>query len=140
MHCPTCNSDNVQKLSILYESGTNDIQTSSTTVGAGLGLGHTGGFGSAQTTTRGQSQSKLAQKAAPPAKKNYYPVLAILAGILLFMASSQFMFLFIAVLLIAGGGFLLYKAQIYNNTTWRELYEKWQKMWHCNKCGTIFYY
>lgn len=86
MQCTQCNSDNVQRLAVIYEGGTQKINTRSRTVGSGVGFGSGGlglGLGSASTTTTGQSQSVLAKKAAPPQKKSYIlPVALIIAGLL----------------------------------------------------------
>ncbi|TVT40240.1 hypothetical protein FNT36_12185 [Hymenobacter setariae] len=141
MNCPSCTSDNVQKLSILYELGTNDIRTSSVTTGLGGGLsrGSGLGLGTAHTSTKGTSQSKLASKASPPAKQSYKVALAIVLGILmLLVAAGNGFFLTIALLLIGGGGYLLYRAYLYNNNTWPPKYAIWQQSWHCNRCGDIY--
>ena len=60
LDCPKCGADHVQRLRVLYESGSSTI--SSTTVGmatAGDGLG----IGVAETATR--QQTLLAQRCAP---------------------------------------------------------------------------
>jgi hypothetical protein len=139
MNCPSCTSDNVQKLSVLYELGTNDIRTSSVTTGLGGGFHGGGALGAARTSTTGTSQSKLASKASPPAKQSYKAALTIVVGLMLMLfGTGNGTVMTIALLLIALGGYLLYKAYTYNNTSWPPKYAAWQQSWHCNKCGDIY--
>jgi hypothetical protein len=72
MICKNCNSENTQKLSIIYENGTNNISTNSKTVGVGFGGGGGIGIGRSSTNTSGTSQSILAQKVSPPKKNSYF--------------------------------------------------------------------
>lgn len=134
MECPQCKSDNTQRLSIIFQSGTQHISTTSTTFGGGGGTGF--GIGSATTTTSGKSQSYLASKAAPPPKKSYKWVPLIVFVAIVIAIYTQ------AVLLgaiIAGvGGYIAYKAFRYNKDVYPGLRAVWLKSWHCNKCGTIY--
>lgn len=141
--CTKCSSDNVQRLEVLYEHGTQNINTSSDTVGVGIGSGF--GGGGAKTTTSGTAQSKIAQKAAPPASKTYRAwIITIAIGALwfyLYANTSMFHavnFIIFGVILVGIGGFGCYKAFSYNKNQYVELYEKWLKAWMCNKCGHIF--
>jgi hypothetical protein len=59
--CPSCGSENWQKLSVIRESGTQSVKTST----AGVGVSG-GGFGVGSASTAGVQQSVLAQRAAPP--------------------------------------------------------------------------
>ncbi len=139
MQCTKCQSDNVQSLSVIYESGTSQINTRSRTTGGGIGFGG-GGLGGAvgggRTTTSGTQQSHLAAKAAPPKKKPLSPAfIAVGIGLILVMAGLPAVFLIIAV---AIGIFLGYRAWKYNKEEFPPKYEVWTRSWHCNKCGTIF--
>lgn len=138
MQCTQCNSDNVQKLSVIYEQGTQNIRTTGRTVGSGAGIGRGGlgaGFGTATTTTTGKSQSIAAQKAAPPDKKKIIiPIALIAAGLIVLFAIHAFT----GIALIAIGAFIFWKFTQYNNTTYPPLYAEWQRSWLCNKCGTIY--
>jgi len=139
MECPQCKSDNVQKLSIIYQLGTQKINTSSRSFGSGVGGGRggfIGGFGSSSTTTTGTSQSLIAKMAAPPAKKTYVAtvILFLIGGIILATGS----YIFIGLLLIGGGGFMAYKDYNYNQNEWPPINKNWQNSWHCNKCGEIY--
>jgi len=139
MECPQCKSDNVQKLSIIYQHGTQKINTSSRTFGSGVGGGSRGlgvGFGSAHTTTSGTSQSLIAKMAAPPAKKSYkFTALLFLFGALLLSFGD---YGFLGILLIGLGGFLAYSSYMYNQNEWPPKNKQWQSSWHCNKCGDIY--
>lgn len=131
--CTQCGSDNIQRLEVIYEHGTQDVNTRSKTMGVGVGSGL--GLGGAKTETSGTSQSKMAQKSAPPTKKKMMiGVIMIFLGIALTVLR---LFIF-GVPLAALGGFLIYKAVLYNKNQFPALYETWLHAWMCNKCGTIF--
>lgn len=137
MNCQSCNSENTQRLQVAYEYGTQDISTQSTTTGIGLSRGGLG-VGGAVTSTSGQSQSILAQKAAPPAKKPYkWPVIALIVGLLALAQGSEGV---VAGLLFSGvGGYFLYSRYTYNSQVWPDLHQHWTTGWVCHKCGNIFY-
>jgi hypothetical protein len=138
MQCKTCNSDNVQKLSVVYEQGTQNIKTKGRTMGSGVGVGRGGlgaEFGTATTTTTGKSQSIAAQKAAPPEKKKIaIPILLIAGGIIIMAAMN----VLVGLVALAIGGFLFWKYFQYNKNTFPPLYDTWQQSWLCNKCGAIY--
>lgn len=137
MQCTQCHSDNVQKLSIIYQSGTQTINTTSRTVGGGAGLGGFLGGGGASTRTTGQSQSHLAAIASPPKKKGYMiPYVIIVLSIIAVMAKLISGGVFLLPLALAV--FLIYRAFMYNKNQWPPKYQEWSKLWHCNKCGAIY--
>lgn len=133
MECPQCKSDNTQRLSVIYQSGTQQIQTRSRTYG---GVGGSGfGLGGATTNTSGTQQSYLAQLAAPPKKKPLaVAVLLVLAGI----GCCMYVHALLGVALIGTGAFLGYKAFTFNRDEYPGQYAIWQKSWHCNKCGATY--
>lgn len=140
MQCVKCNSDNVQKLSVIFQSGTQNINTTSRTFGSGIGFGNGGGLlgvGSASTKTTGQSQSHLAGIASPPKKKKYdIPLLIIFFAIVALVAniiSGAFFILPLVAAVLFG-----YRAYQYNKTQWPPKYQEWSNSWHCNKCGVIY--
>ncbi len=138
MQCPHCHSDNIQKLSVVYEHGTQNIQTTGRTRGSGIGFGGGGlgaGIGSARTTTKGKSQSIAAKNAAPPDKKKIIIPIAMMGVGLLII---KFIHVFPGLLFIAGGGFIFWKFWQYNKNTYPPLYQQWQRSWLCNRCGEIF--
>lgn len=136
MICPKCNSENVQKLSVVYESGTHNINTQSNTAGGGYAFGNGGGFFTvgATTRTRGIQQSMLAEKATPPKKRPYFPCVAFFFGILFILLD----FVFLGVVFMIVSPIYGYFAYQYNTHTWPNLYHEWNALWHCNKCGELY--
>ena len=137
MQCPKCKSKNTQRLEVIYEHGTSDINTTSNTVG--VGYGGRLGAGGAVTKTSGTSQSIIAQKASPPEIRSYSAVIwcSIIGLILLFNAEGfwQLVGLGFVVLAIYMG-----KANFeYNKSEFPKLFEEWEKSWYCNKCGNIYF-
>jgi hypothetical protein len=133
MQCTQCGSDNVQRLSIIYQSGTQHISTTSTTFGAGGGTGF--GVGSATTSTSGTSQSYLAVKAAPPLKKSYRSILLLIPGIGVAGLAESILPLLV---LAAIAALRCYHSFRYNKGVYPGLRATWLKSWHCNKCGIIY--
>ena len=64
MQCPKCGSENCQRLEVMYELGTQDINTVSRSAAIGSVAGR-GAAGIGSTTTEGQSQTRMAEKASP---------------------------------------------------------------------------
>jgi hypothetical protein len=132
MQCPQCNSDNTQRLEVIYDAGTHDIRTKSTGAVGGLGTGGVTDMilGAAITanTTKGTQQTIAAQKAAPPQQKR-------LATWLKWIAFLGIFFLFIPTIIVA---FVWFRNMKWNKTEYVALYEEWQRTWYCNKCGNIF--
>jgi hypothetical protein len=131
MKCPKCESENTQRLEVVLHGGTQNINTTSASVG---GVMRGGAFG-ALTKTSGQSQSVLAQKATPPAKKKYGFALAMIIMGTLFVGNS----LWIGLLPLAIGLFVGYTALQFNSKQWPSLYKTWLDSWLCHKCGTIYH-
>ena len=137
MQCDKCNSDNTQRLEVVFENGTSNINTRSHSAGAGIGGSF--GVGGVTTKTSGVSQTMQGEKAAPPSKKPFkWAVISIIAG-WLFLSGSGGM-LAIGALLIATGAYFIYAAFNYNKNDWPPLYKYWQECWLCNKCGTIYHH
>lgn len=137
MNCPSCQSENTQRLQVAYEYGTQNISTESRTVGIlGQTQGGAGGVGSVTKTT-GQAQSILAQKAAPPAKRSYkWPIIIFLIG-MWFITQPHIMVYGLPFLGI--GAYWWYLSFTYNSQVWPGLYQKWTTGWVCHKCGSIYH-
>jgi hypothetical protein len=138
MNCPSCQSDNTQRLQVVYQHGTQDIATESVTFGT---LGTSGGGGSsgmeATTRTTGRSQSILAKKAEPPAKMSYkWPLFILVIGLI---GRNHGLSQWLPWLFVGGGIYLLYRAIRYNFRTWPSHYQEWKTGWVCHKCGNIYY-
>lgn len=148
MQCPACKSDQTQRLEVIYEGGTQDVSATSYTAGAGI-LGASSaklGLGGAVTATSGQSQSKLAQRVAPPMKKSLkWPVILAAIGLLLLMSALSSKgtgdtagAVPVALVFAAPGAFWLYFVINFNIKKWPSLYREWSLNWYCNKCGSVF--
>jgi hypothetical protein len=134
--CSSCQSDNVQKLSLVYESGLTQLNGKQSGVGVGLGSGGVGlGLGSSKI--KGVNQSLLSQKAAPPARKKplkvalYYLVAVFIVGGVFNGAQIIAWGLFIA------GALHAYANYRYNKIVFPKLYGEWDAQYLCQRCGTI---
>lgn len=143
MNCPKCQSANVQKVSVIWESGT--VQTQSTTTGIGYGSGI--GIGTAYSS--GKNQSLFAKRFAPPRE----PSLGVMAGAGVFIVGLVLgsliacVFWNISVLVaftiipttafgltIAAMGYVVSKGwKKYQSDT-----AQWNNTWACNACGSTF--
>ena len=136
MKCTHCGSENTQRLEVIYENGTQNINTSSTTVGGAHSSQFA--FGAAQTTTSGTSQSMMASKSAPPAQKEMLIFMGmIVIGLLCFYGG--FGFIVFGLMLISGGIYGIYSAVKYNADVWPVLHKNWKESWACNKCGNFYH-
>lgn len=139
MKCDKCDSDNTQRVQIAYEGGTQNIETTSRTVGLGLTGGGLG-LGGASTSTSGVSRSMLAERVAPPAKKGYqFPVFfGFMSFLFVGMASGTMFFILAGVLALSA--YFIFAAFKYNSSIWPSLIKHWQEMWVCHKCGNIYHH
>lgn len=141
MNCPTCQSENTQRLQIIYESGTQNISLSSSSFGQTYGPG--GAPSTVTTTTTGTSVSQLASKCSPPLKSNSFSAVTLgIVSTFVWMFSNSFSNPWAMKVLALGGFgvavFLYQRARAYNSTQWPPLYEIWKRSWHCNRCGAIY--
>ena len=135
MYCAKCNSDNIQKLSLVYESGI----THTTSRSRGIGFG-AGGIGVGGATTKGVHVSANAQRAAPPRRRPIFWSIAIAILGLMFAIgfSSQGMGMMLFSLLVAGiSGFLAYQRIKWNGTVYPGLADHWSRSYLCNRCGAM---
>ena len=138
MKCPKCESENTQRLEIAFNSGTQNISTSSRSTGIGIGSGGSIGIGMGRAKTSGQSQSILAQQAAPPRKKSYkWAVIATFLGLII-LATGQAMGILIGLAVIGLSGYRIYVTFKFNSREWPNHYQNWAKSWICHKCGDIY--
>jgi F0F1-type ATP synthase membrane subunit c/vacuolar-type H+-ATPase subunit K len=136
-NCPKCQSDNIQRLSVIFEGGLSDINTKTHGTGVGVGRGGLGvGFGSAKTS--GTAQTAASKRASPPAKKEYLkPIFGIfvLCVLVTLVGLPQELFIFTW---LAISGWWAYTANKYNSETWPPLFETWSNSYLCNRCNEIF--
>jgi predicted RNA-binding Zn-ribbon protein involved in translation (DUF1610 family) len=152
VECPRCGSEQVQKLSVIYESGVAVVDTSSVGFGVGAtrqGLGS--GFGAA--ATRGVQVTALAAKAAPPARRNTgrpftWMFVCGCMGLFFYWSNSTgflrelggnypsvaivscFAIAIIALLVLVSNA-------LWNSVEWPKLYERWDQRYICTRCGTM---
>lgn len=140
MQCEKCHSENTQRLQVAYESGTQNIQTTSHTTGVGIGAGGLG-VGSASTTTRGQASSLLASRVAPPPRKRYLvpAFFAFLAWLLWVNTRAFSMWFLLSSAVIALCFYLLYRSFHFNRNVWPQQLAYWQQQWVCLKCGHVYH-
>jgi hypothetical protein len=137
MECNKCGSDNTQRLEVIFDGGTQNINTKSKTAGAGFGGAF--GIGGAVTKTNGTSQSVLALKASPPAKKSLkWPVIGLIVSLLFFANGASSIVVGLAIM--ASSGYFGYKAIQFNTGEWPGLYKHWVDCWMCHKCGLIYHH
>lgn len=161
MRCPSCESDNVRRLSVVYDEGSYTETSKSTTNMSGGGVmmaGTAGGVytsrqaGTTTTTTRGLSE--LAKKAAPPEKrKPIREFLGMLAGL---VVVSLIATAILATLLplpdfmiqLGAIAFFIWAMRRliastkrdleYNRSEFPDRLEQWKNSWLCSKCGEIY--
>lgn len=136
MVCPSCSSNDVRKLSLIYASGTYD----STGVCRGVVLSE-GGLGVFRGRRRSKQQSKLSKLAAPPIRRRLLrPLLYGIAGIFVFplvrvsrhVWDALFLSYCAAVILYLGG------ALLYNVFGYPKSLRHWESLFMCQRCGEIF--
>jgi hypothetical protein len=139
MKCPNCSSGDTQKLSVIYFSGTHNINMKSNAAGVGTGWG-TGGSsfftGAASISTTGIQQSMLAKASSPPQERSMVPLAFLAAAAFGLGYFEQYFYAFISAVL---AGCWYYFAHRYNTTEYPEQYRLWNSKWHCNRCGEFYY-
>jgi hypothetical protein len=146
MKCPGCGSEDAQTLQMVFDEGTQHLDGRQTGVGVGYSPGSGMGVGVGGGKIKGTTRSVLAQKAAPPQKKQLTAgVIVAVVGFFVFIVGVSSgsgggiaAGLIIGILIMAGGIYLAYIASQYNKNEWPALYQQWQKSWMCRKCGNIF--
>lgn len=131
MQCSECNSEQIQKLSFVHESGVTHVasKTGFAAVGA-VGRSFGGGLGSG--VTQGTQITAMSARAAPPKPLNTgMPAFAFIA-FAIFGAGFHGLWI-IAVLALLGfiGG------TMWNRNVWRPQYQRWNELYLCNRCGSI---
>ena len=150
--CPKCESEDVQRLAMIYQRGTATTVSSSTT------LGDVGGYlavgGSVLSATQ---QSLLAQQATPPLPRmasdwSYvFGFIVLVCGVVTLVVAFSLALEDLPITLIVGGmitvvgitAFLSARASArdadqYNRTTYPRLKEAWERTWLCLRCGNRF--
>ncbi len=136
MQCTKCGSENTQRLQVVFDGGTHNIDTKSNSVSGGVVGGFMGGAVSS-TSTSGTSQSTLAAKAAPPQRQSLNTGVAIIVVAFFFMSTSS-PSPYIGYALLAGGAYLVRNAYKFNKAEWPMLRQHWENSWLCHRCGNSY--
>jgi len=148
--CPACKSENIQRLSAVYESGISNVHTQSSGVATGHGVRVT-----ATTNTTGTVQTSASRRAAPPTKRSIIRLIISIGAIFMlingvfaiiigtFLKNSHNFtelaaFISAAVFCIMIGAQWLKKATHYNKNIYPILMRKWNDSYLCNRCNNIF--
>lgn len=133
LQCPSCQSDNVTRLEVLYQQGMTQ-ETHQTKQFQQRGH-HRHVTGQGETTV--VAQSELSKKAAPPEKAQWGIYLLIpLVGMLFGAIPIAGIVLWLGTVALAI--WLIRKVMRHNKEVWPGQMAKWQKSWMCNRCGAVF--
>ncbi len=144
--CPTCGSENTQRLSTAYMEGVSQFSATA------IGFGWVGGPAVANGWTTGTCQTGIAQISAPAQKRSYREGLLLLflgpvIGALPFaimehlngkaqiheiLAAMSVLTLELCALVS------LVRAVVHNRTEWPRRMRAWQMSWICRRCTQIF--
>lgn len=155
--CTSCGSDQTQRASVIYSSGTSVVETKST----GMAVGLTKGglvpvVGSSNTT--GVQQTQLAQQVAPPVRTPTLkiafltPVVGVVLGLVAWFAAGLvlvatstkandvpgYVLVGTFMLVQALGAALAVLSFRRNRDQWPGLYAAWERLWLCLRCGQTF--
>lgn len=139
MKCPKCDSENTQRLQVVFQNGTQNISTTSRSTGIGIGSNGSLAMGLGSSKTSGQAQSILAQQVAPPPKKSLkWPVIGGIVGLLVLFIGTVVHFL-MGIAILGLSGYFIYQRSLFNSKEWPALYQHWSNSWICNKCGDVYH-
>ena len=136
--CSSCQSADIQKLSLVYEGGTSRVDTIARGRTTGVGFGRGMGFAAARTTvkSRGTEMTDLARRAAPPERQKLLIWVCVALSALVVGSGIDQEWLSWAV--IAGSAFMIWRAWKFNSQVWPSLHARWGRSWLCHRCGNIF--
>lgn len=157
--CPTCGSQNTQKVSAIVSEGTHYSYSTNSATLVGT-VGGRAGIATTTSSTTSVSTTELAERLAPPKLRRYHnPInLTVLAGFVAFGAfwiAAQFTHtlrlkypeelwvLGPATLLGFVFGFYFFdksgdESRKWNVEVYPKLYAKWNRKFYCHRCESIF--
>jgi hypothetical protein len=159
MRCPSCESENVRRLSAVWEEGSYTETTVSRTSTKGSSNVWGGGqmgrvdnrqSGTTRSTTTGQS--KLAERARPPEQDTpiLYGLKALgMGAVVIFFGGAGIAVatsdpVAFVVMAVAAGLLVwhvlsrLRRGLAFNHGEYPALRERWERSWWCSKCGEIY--
>lgn len=155
LSCPTCKSDQTQKITAIVDAGTTRSVGKTSTIGvasAGRGIG----VGGAVSTTRNTSTTDLAKKLATPKKRfssvwlGFIPLMLFGGWIPYNIAASFFHNVTLSniagFIALAGTGYVAFKVinkkaiegKQYNTSVYPKELQTWQDGFFCHRCEHTF--
>lgn len=148
MQCPQCQSANIQKLSMVYATGTHLSTSVSRSRSRGISSRMTVMIGSSSSRHQGIFQTALAEAASPPQPSRLPKIAAVLLVVYtVFPAFFMFtspqeeisiwvrIFAFIIFVAFSVGTYFVYK---FLNRGYEERLADWERAWICMRCGLIY--
>ncbi len=143
-NCPSCSSEQTQRLSAIVDSGTSHTRGRTVTgfSGVGGGAGGFGGFGGVSSgVTNAVTKSSLARKLSAPVRKPEVQLYMLgIATFLLGFITFRVSFL-LALLMLCGGGALAYRGYlngVWNRGQFPRLLRTWQETFYCHRCENVY--
>ena len=143
LNCPSCKSENTQRLAVIHESGIS--QVNSKTGGIGIGIGRGGlAVGVGKASTAGTSQTAMSQRVAPPQKKPYFKPLFwiflafVVTSLGVSPVQSDLLSSLVAIGWLTASSAWIYHAAQFNFKTWPNMIAKWENTFMCQRCNHQF--
>jgi hypothetical protein len=160
MTCPNCSSDQIQRISAIYEAGTSVVET--TTTGGGVAFSKDGMAPIlAASSSTGTQQTKLAARATPPARRPVgkaivaaivaSPILAVVltlaTGFACGLVGASGETIGAVTGIVSWGALATFSVGFvamavvdykFNREEWPVLREEWERKWFCHRCATEF--
>jgi len=153
-NCPSCNSENIQKASVVVSLGSKNMTNMTVGVGGGSS-GINAGIGLSGGSIKSELAAKLSSPIKPPPAnliaKRKYLVMPSLLFMLSSLAFTNFLldgtalgifFIFLLIFSIYQGYFKWIPSKEQEQLRLEEEYARkivqWEKTYHCLRCGTSF--
>lgn len=136
LRCCSCGDARLKKLSLIYMDGTTKTQNTALAFYRGFSR-------QALITSAGTRQTLLARRAAPPKKRSpglrmfLWFVFACIVCILSIIFHSWAVTILLLLTVAGAGGLHVRDAIQYNEKTWPNLYNRWNRSFLCRQCGTV---
>lgn len=149
LRCPTCNSPDLKKLSLVWQEGRFAVNARSRIRGVVVGEGGPN-IVTGKATTRGVHESEIAKRLAPPKKWSYLK-LVLWSGVVTFVAliayvrsvmsapgpASTMPVTLYAVLFPLVFTFLVLLFWRHNTVVYAREYGQWDRSYLCQRCGSV---
>ena len=145
--CPKCKSEDVKKVSLVYESEVKATRMSTLVGGIAVDKDGIAGLGGGIASSTGTIQSLLVQRIAPPDKRKYdfhspWIGLVTLCFILALFFMTKPVVEVVLIIIAILSSIKAHKDTKVNQKNAYLKYEKalheWNFSWFCNRCGNVF--